>query len=77
MMTKSFENDSDTNHGLNSHRKPEDASFMREAIRLSQLAVEHGNEPFGAVLVKNGEIVFTNEIRFIQDMIRPFMEKPD
>ncbi|MFR6477195.1 MAG: nucleoside deaminase [Coprococcus sp.] len=61
MMTKSFENDSDTNHGLNSHRKPEDASFMREAIRLSQLAVEHGNEPFGAVLVKNGKIVFTNE----------------
>ena len=60
-MTKSFENDSDTNHGLNSHRKPEDASFMREAIRLSQLAVEHGNEPFGAVLVKNGKIVFTNE----------------
>ena len=60
-MTKSFENDSDTNHGLNSQRKPEDASFMREAIRLSQLAVEHGNEPFGAVLVKNGEIVFTNE----------------
>ncbi len=56
-----FENDSDTNHGLNSHRKTEDASFMREAIRLSQLAVEHGNEPFGAVLVKNGEIVFTNE----------------
>ena len=33
MMTKSFENDSDTNHGLNSQRKPEDASFMREAIR--------------------------------------------
>ena len=60
-MTKSFENDSDTNHGLNSQRKPEDASFMCEAIRLSQLAVEHGNEPFGAVLVKNGEIVFTNE----------------
>lgn len=61
MVTKSFENDSDTNHGLNSHRKTEDASFMREAIRLSQLAVEHGNEPFGAILVKNGEIVFTNE----------------
>lgn len=78
MMTKSFENDSDTNHGLNSHRKPEDASFMCEAIRLSQLAVEHGNEPFGAVLVKNGEIVYLRmKIRFIQDMIRPFMEKPD
>ena len=25
------------------------------------MAVEHGNEPFGAVLVKNGEIVFSNE----------------
>lgn len=38
-----------------------DEKFMREAIRLSADAVEHGNEPFGAVLVKNGEIVFTNE----------------
>ncbi len=38
-----------------------DQDFMREAIRLSGLAVEHGNEPFGAVLVKDGEIVFTNE----------------
>lgn len=77
MMTKSFENDSDTNHGLNSHRKPEDASFMREAIRLSQLAVEHGNEPFGAVLVKMEKLYLRMKIRFIQDMIRPFMEKPD
>ena len=34
---------------------------MREAIRLSKLAVEHGNEPFGAVLVKDGKIVFSNE----------------
>ncbi len=38
-----------------------DERFMAEAIRLSRLAVEHGNEPFGAVLVKDGEIVFTNE----------------
>ena len=38
-----------------------DEFFMRRAIELSRLAVEHGNEPFGAVLVKNGEIVFTNE----------------
>lgn len=38
-----------------------DIEFMREAIRLSALAVEHGNEPFGAVLVKDGEIVFKNE----------------
>ncbi len=38
-----------------------DEKFMMEAIRLSKFAVEHGNEPFGAVLVKDGEIVFSNE----------------
>ena len=41
--------------------KSEDKKFMNEAIRLSKLAVEHGNEPFGAVLVKDGEMVFSNE----------------
>ena len=39
----------------------QDEVFMRKAIELSMLAVEHGNEPFGAVLVKNDEMVFTNE----------------
>ena len=39
----------------------QDEQFMQEAIRLSALAVEHGNEPFGAVLVKDGQIVCTNE----------------
>lgn len=39
----------------------QDEVFMRKAIELSRLAVEHGNEPFGAVLVKNNEMVFTNE----------------
>lgn len=38
-----------------------DEMFMQKAIELSALAVEHGNEPFGAVLVKDGEIVYTNE----------------
>ena len=38
-----------------------DELFMKKAIELSEMAVEHGNEPFGAVLVKDGEIVFTNE----------------
>ena len=38
-----------------------DELFMKKAIELSKAAVEHGNEPFGAVLVKDGEIVFTNE----------------
>ena len=38
-----------------------DEKFMKEAIALSRSAVEHGNEPFGAVLVKDGEIVYSNE----------------
>lgn len=40
-----------------------DTVFMRGAVALSKAAVEHGNEPFGAVLVKDGKIVFTNENR--------------
>ena len=39
----------------------QDEIFMKKAIELSKLAVEHGNEPFGAVLVKDDQIVFTNE----------------
>ena len=38
-----------------------DELFMEKAIALSASAVANGNEPFGAVLVKNGEIVYTNE----------------
>lgn len=38
-----------------------DEFFMKEAIRLARLAVENGNEPFGAVLVKDGEIVFKSQ----------------
>ena len=48
MIKESFEYNSDIVNDLSNPGKPEDASFMREAIRLSQLAVEHGNEPFGA-----------------------------
>ncbi len=36
-------------------------SFLKEAIRLSELSVEHGNEPFGAVLVYDDEIILTAE----------------
>ncbi len=39
----------------------QDERFIQEAIRLSARAAAHGNEPFGAALVKDGEIVFTNE----------------
>lgn len=77
MIKESFEYNSDIVNDLSNPGKPEDASFMREAIRLSQLAVEHGNEPFGAVLVKMEKLYLRMKIRFIQDMIRPFMEKPD
>lgn len=38
-----------------------DEIFMKQAIALAVSAAEHGNEPFGAVLVKDGEAVFTNE----------------
>lgn len=40
-----------------------DEIFMKRAIELSKSAVEHGNEPFGAVLVKDGKIVFEGENR--------------
>ena len=39
----------------------QDEIFMREAIALSKAAATKGNEPFGAVLVKDGEIVYSNE----------------
>ena len=38
-----------------------DLIFMQRAIELSQSAVQNGNEPFGAVLVKDNKIVFENE----------------
>lgn len=38
-----------------------DEKFMKMAIELARSAVAHGNEPFGAVLVKDGEVVYTNE----------------
>ena len=34
-----------------------DKQFMREAIRLANESVERGGGPFGAVIVKDGEIV--------------------
>lgn len=39
----------------------QDKIFIAEAIALSKSAVAHGNEPFGAILVKDGQIVYTNE----------------
>jgi tRNA(Arg) A34 adenosine deaminase TadA len=35
--------------------------FMREAIRLAKQAMEKGNHPFGALLVKGGEVILSAE----------------
>ncbi|HYO88502.1 MAG TPA: nucleoside deaminase [Candidatus Limnocylindrales bacterium] len=35
--------------------------FIREAIALSQSAVANGNHPFGAVLVKDGQVLLRAE----------------
>ena len=35
--------------------------FVRKSIELAQKAKEKGNEPFGACLVKDGEIILTAE----------------
>ena len=53
----------------------QDETFMKKAIELSKLAVEHGNEPFGAVLVKNDQIVFTNENQIYTRHDPTFMAK--
>lgn len=38
-----------------------DEQFIREALTLAQTTVEQGNEPFGAILVRDGVAVMTNE----------------
>jgi tRNA(Arg) A34 adenosine deaminase TadA len=35
--------------------------FLREAIALSKSALQHGGEPFGSVLVRNGEVILRAE----------------
>ena len=35
--------------------------YMRIALQLAESAVEKGNEPFGAILVKEGEVVAKSE----------------
>lgn len=35
--------------------------FLREAIALSRSALDHGGEPFGSVLVRNGEVILRAE----------------
>lgn len=35
--------------------------YIRESLKLADSAVEHGNHPFGALLVKDGESILTAE----------------
>ena len=37
--------------------RQQDENFMREAIRLASRSVENGGGPFGAVIVRDGEII--------------------
>jgi tRNA(Arg) A34 adenosine deaminase TadA len=39
----------------------DDEKFTRIAIQLAEQAVAHGNQPFGALLVRDGQIVLARE----------------
>lgn len=39
----------------------EDEVFIRRAVEIAAAAREHGNEPFGALLVRNGEVILEAE----------------
>lgn len=38
-----------------------DIQFMKQALALATSAAKKGNEPFGAILVKNNQVVMTGE----------------
>ena len=43
----------------------EDAKFMEMAIRLSEENIDTGGGPFGAVIVRNGEVIATGTNRVV------------
>jgi len=45
----------------------QDEVFMAQALELARLAAQHGNRPFGAVLVKDGRVVAQAENTVISD----------
>lgn len=47
----------------------EDREFMRAAIRLSRESLERGGGPFGAVIVRNGDVIATgtNSVTLLND----------
>lgn len=48
-----------------SNYSPEDKMFMEIAIRLSEENIDNGGGPFGAVIVRNGEIIATGANRVV------------
>ena len=45
----------------------EDEFFMAQALDLARLSIQHGNQPFGAVLVKHGRMAARAENTAISD----------
>ena len=43
----------------------EDAKFMEMAINLSEENIDSGGGPFGAVIVRNGEVIATGTNRVV------------
>lgn len=41
--------------------------FIRQSYELAKAAVSHGNHPFGALLVKEGEVILTAQNTIITD----------
>ena len=47
-----------------------DEQLVRKSIELAQKAKEKGNEPFGACLVKDGEIIQAVTGKYTQNLFR-------
>ena len=47
------------------HISAEDAKFMEMAIRLSEDNIDNGGGPFGAVIVRDGEVIATGTNRVV------------
>lgn len=45
----------------------DDERFVRRAIELARAAAEHGNEPFGSILVHDGRVIAESENTVLTD----------
>ncbi|EOH92805.1 hypothetical protein UAW_02846 [Enterococcus haemoperoxidus ATCC BAA-382] len=46
---------------INTEQEKRDTKFMKQVLELAKEAAKHGNEPFGALLVKDNKVVLTGE----------------